>query len=140
MRSWNFSVNVSELARVIHRDLDLQCGDVMRNFRVTRYSHCYWSDIRYPFVIRYPIVLKCTHCSCTVMRAPLLPPCRLTNLLNIITCCCCLCCCCLCCCCLCRCCLCSCCLCRCCLCSCCLCPCCLCPCCLCSCCLCPCCL
>ena len=32
MRSWNFSVNVSELARVNHRELDLQCGKVMGKF------------------------------------------------------------------------------------------------------------
>ena len=28
---------VSQLVRVSHRDLDPQCGDVMGNFRITRY-------------------------------------------------------------------------------------------------------
>ena len=37
---------VSELVRVSHHDLDLQCGDVIGKF--PRYYHCYWSDIRYP--------------------------------------------------------------------------------------------
>ena len=53
---------VSELVEVSHCDLDLQWVTSWKNFCVTWYSHCYWSDIRYPFVIRYPIVLKCTDC------------------------------------------------------------------------------